>query len=429
MMRLGMLLLAAWLSLGAQTVVQLDMKGAISPASAHFLQAGLEHAKAQRADMLLVLLDTPGGLASAMREMIQQVANSAIPVVLYVHPRGAHAASAGTFLLYAAHVAAMSPGTNLGAATPVSMLGMPKNKDANQSGGTAMEKKVLNDAMAYITSLAELHDRNVSFGVEAVREGKSIAANEALAKGVIDLIARDTDDLMAQLDGRVVRVLDENLTLHTNDVVIIPFAPDWKTELLSVLTDPNIAYILLMIAMYGILFELMNPGALVPGTIGAISGVLALYALNVLPFNYAGLLLIGLGAALMMAEVYVAGFGILGIGGTIAFAIGSVLLFDAQTLGRGVSLPLIIAISLASLGFFLLTMKLFVQSRRAHQSSGKEEMIGMEGEVVGLRRDGYWVHAHGEEWKAKSSETLNVGDSVVVEKLAGLVVFVSLKKE
>ncbi|MCD4668664.1 MAG: nodulation protein NfeD [Sulfurimonas sp.] len=401
-------------------VVKLEIKGAIGPASSSYLKEGMAFAVIKDAKILLIELDTSGGLSSSMREMIQEITNSSIPVITYVSPKGARAASAGTYLLYASHVAAMSPGTNLGAATPVSLMPMPKGEDSNASGITTLEKKAINDAKAYIKSLAQLNDRNISWAVEAVQEAKSLSAEDALEFGVIDLMANDTKELLSKLDGRGVKVLGKSITLKIQGSVIINYEADFRTRFLSIITNPNIAYIFLLIAIYGIFFELMNPGAIFPGVIGVISGVIALYALNMIPFNYAGLLLIVLGIAFMVSEVFISGFGILGIGGVVSFAFGSLLLFDADVLGSRVSIPLIIAFTLVSLAFFILVMRLFISSRSAKVVTGAEEMIGAIAEVTELSQNSCHVFCHGETWSAKSKSMLSVGQRVEVIKLLGL---------
>jgi len=413
---------------GASTIIKLEIKGIIGPASSSYLKEGIIVAARQNAQMILIELDTPGGLSTSMREMIQEITNSSLPVIVYVSPKGARAASAGTYIVYASHVAAMAPGTNLGAATPVNMMPTTGMGDSNTSS-TTLEKKAINDAMAYIKSLAELNDRNISWAMEAVKEAKSISAEDALRYGVIELIAEDTAELLSKLEGRSVIVSDRNITLATEGALIEHFEADWKIRLLSIVTDPNIAYILLIIAIYGIFFELMNPGGIFPGVIGLISGVIALYALNMIPFNYAGLLLIILGIAFMISEVFVAGFGILGIGGAIAFAFGSLLLFDAKTLGSGVSIPLIIAFSLVSLGFFILVMRSILSSRSEKIVSGAEEMIGSSAEVLEVANNGYRVRCHGEIWYAQSDIQLEVGQNVLVESLSGLTLHVIPIKE
>lgn len=431
MKRLLFLLLVAFLPLFASTttIMKLEIKGAIGPASSKYLKEGMEAAVLQNAQMILIELDTPGGLSSSMREMIQEITNSTFPVITYVSPKGAHAASAGTYLLYASHVAAMAPGTNLGAATPVNLMPVPKITDSNTSSPSTLEKKVINDAMAYIKSLAELNERNISWAVEAVKEAKSISAKDALRYGVIDLIAENSNELLSQLDGTNVTVAGKEIKLSTNNAVIQTFEPDWKTQFLSIITDPNIAYILLIIAIYGIFFELINPGAIFPGVIGVISGVIALYALNMIPFNYAGLLLMILGIAFMIAEVVITGFGILGIGGVAAFAFGSLLLFDADTLGSGVSIPLIIAFSLVSLVFFIFVIRFLVKSRSVKIITGVDEMIGAIAEVLEASERGYRVRCHGEIWYAESNTVLKVGQKVRVDSLSGLMLHVNPIKE
>lgn len=409
-------------------VLKLHIKGAIGPASSDYLRDGMAFAKDRNAQVVLIELDTPGGLSSSMREMIQDITNSNIPVVTFVSPKGARAASAGTYLLYASHVAAMSPATNLGAATPVNLMPMPKSDDLNSSAST-LEKKAINDALAYIKSLAQMSDRNVTWALSAVEESKSLSADDALRYRVIDLIAEDTKELLDKLDGRSVVVTSKSITLNTKNATVINFEANWKTKFLSTITNPNIAYILILIAIYGIFFELMNPGSVFPGVVGAISGVIALYALNMIPFNYAGLLLILLGISFMVAEVFVVGFGVLGIGGVIAFTFGSILLFDADTLGHSVSIPLIIAFTISTLAFFVFVIRLFLSSKSAKIVSGSEEMIGSAAEVVALNKSGYLVRCHGEEWSAKSESKLNIGDRVEVVRLDGLVLNIKPIKE
>jgi len=431
MKRFFLLLFLIYLELYANTstIIKLEIKGTIGPASSIYLKDGMEYAISKNADMLLIELDTPGGLSTSMREMIQEITNSSMIVTTFVYPKGARAASAGTYILYASHIAAMAPGTNLGAATPVNMMLTPKIADSNITTPSTLEKKAISDAMAYIKSLAELNDRNVTWALSAVEEAKSISAEDALKFGVIEYIAEDSMELLSQLNGKSVLVSGEIITLNTDGAVIELYEANWKIRFLSIITDPNIAYIFLLIAIYGIFFELMNPGAIIPGVIGTISGVIALYALNMLPFNYAGLLLIILGITFMVAEVFISGFGILGIGGVVAFAFGSLLLFDADTLGSGVSIPLIIAFTVASLTFFIIVMKLFISSRSSKVVSGIEEMVGVTAEVIDYDDKDYIVFCHGERWSATSESKLSVGQSVQVVELFGLVLKVKPIKE
>ncbi len=431
MKRLFFLLLIIFFPIIASTstVIKLEIKGAVGPASSNYLKEGMAAAVQDNAQMVLIELDTPGGLSTSMREMIQEITNSTLPVITYVSPKGARAASAGTYLLYASHVAAMAPGTNLGAATPISLMPVPKMTDANTSAPSSLEKKVINDAMAYIKSLAELNDRNITWAMEAVKEAKSISAKDALRYHVIDMMAENSIELLNKLDGTRLRVSGKEVILSTKNALIHPFEPDWKTQLLMIITDPNIAYMLLLIAIYGIFFELVNPGAIFPGVIGVISGVISLYALNMLPFNYAGLLLILLGIAFMVAEVLIAGFGILGIGGVAAFAFGSLLLFDTDTLGSGVSIPLIIAFTLVSLAFFIFVIRFLIKSRSVKIVTGVDEMIGSTAEVLESSEKGYRVRCHGEVWYAESDSALEIGQKVCVESLSGLVLHVNPIKE
>jgi membrane-bound serine protease (ClpP class) len=429
--RLLILLLLISLELFANisTIIKLEIKGAIGPASSSYFKEGMVYATDKNASMVLLELDTPGGLSSSMREIIQEITNSSIAVITYVYPKGARATSAGTYILYASHIAAMAPATNLGAATPINLMPSPKIADSNISVTATLEKKAINDAMAYIKSLAELNDRNVTWALDAVKESKSLSAEDALKFGVIDLIAEDTNELLKKLDGRSVVISGKSITLKTDGAVIELFEANWKTRFLSIITNPNIAYIFLLMAIYGIFFELMNPGAIFPGVIGTISGVIALYALNMIPFNYAGLLLIILGIAFMVLEVFIAGFGILGIGGVISFAFGSLLLFDADTLGSSVSIPLIIAFTISSLAFFILVMRLFVSSRSAKVVSGVEEMIGATAEVIESNDKDYIVHCHSERWSATCESELSVGQNVQVVEVIGLILKVKPIKE
>ncbi|EIF51288.1 nodulation protein NfeD [Sulfurovum sp. AR] len=431
MKRLFFLLLIIFFPIIASTstVIKLEIKGAVGPASSNYLKEGMAAAVQDNAQMVLIELDTPGGLSTSMREMIQEITNSTLPVITYVSPKGARAASAGTYLLYASHVAAMAPGTNLGAATPVSLMPTPMVADSNATSPTALEKKVINDAIAYIKSLAELNDRNITWAIEAVKEAKSISAKDALRYHVIDLMAENSTELLNKLDGTTLTVSGKEITLRTKNAVIQTFEPDWKIQFLMTITDPNIVYILLIIAIYGIFFELMNPGAIFPGVIGVISGVISLYALNMLPFNYAGLLLILLGIAFMVAEVLITGFGILGIGGVAAFAFGSLLLFDTDTLGSGVSIPLIIAFTLVSLAFFIFVIRFLIKSRSVKIVTGVDEMIGSTAEVLESSEKGYRVRCHGEVWYAESESVLEIGQKVRVESLSGLVLHVNPIKE
>ena len=378
--------------------ILLTVNDAIGPAIADYIERGLDRANDDRANIVIIQLDTPGGLDLSMRSIIRAIIASPVPVTIYVAPSGARAASAGTYMMYAAHIAAMAPGTNLGAATPVQMGGLPgmdppekpdpgaadDNADTDETkpgqGGderpcratpTAMTKKIVNDAAAYIRSLAEMRGRNAEWAEQAVREAASLSSEQALEAGVIDIIARDSADLLQQINGKTVTVLNEEQVLDTNGLVMETIEPDWRNELLAIITNPNIAYILMLLGIYGLFFELANPGYVLPGVIGGISLLLALYALQLLPINYAGLGLMILGLALIVGELFMPSFGILGIGGVISFVMGSILLFDRESGNIAVSMPLIIAVSVLSAGFFLIVIRSLYACQTPSCGSGR----------------------------------------------------------
>mgnify|MGYP003633321846 CR=1 FL=1 len=414
----------------------LTIDGAIGPATADYVSNGIASAVEKGAPMVVIRMDTPGGLDISMREIIRVIVNAPMPVVTYVSPSGARAASAGAFILTASHVAAMAPGTNVGAATPV-QLGAPgpaaapesKGEDENKSegskpsgqkGGNASEAKALNDAIAYIRSLAEMRGRNADWAETAVRDAASLSAQSALQQNVIDIVARDDTALLTQLNGRSVKVGAGEVRLDTRGIVLSELTPNWRTRLLAAITNPNIALILMMLGAYGLLFEFMNPGALYPGTIGAICLLVGLYALSALPVNYAGIALILLGMALMAAEAFSPSFGILGIGGVIAFALGATIMFDSDIPEFRIALPVLGAVAVASLGATLLTAKLALESRRSKVVSGREEMVGASGHVLDWKGTSGHVHVHGERWRASGTGEFAAGQLVRVVGLEGL---------
>ncbi len=409
------------------SVLQLTVEDVIGPATEDYITRTIEQASGERIGLIIIRMDTPGGLDSAMRGIIKTITNSPIPVVTYVAPTGSRAASAGTYILYASHIAAMAPGTNLGAATPVKLgsPGQPDKQPDDESDKTgnaksASERKAINDAVAYIRGLAELHDRNAEWAEQAVRQAASLSADEALKKNVIDLVARSTADLLQQLDGRELDVLGQTITLNTLEMNVKTANPDWRSRLLSVITNPNIAYILMLIGIYGLIFEFSNPGAIVPGTIGAICLLLGLYALQLLPLNYAGMALLLLGIALMIGEAYQPSFGILGIGGLIAFVFGSIILIDTHAPGYGINPGVIAAFALSSILMFVVVIGLALKSRRRPVASGMEQLLTDTGKVVTADDHRATILIHSEHWQATSDQPLQPGQQVRVIAANGL---------
>lgn len=409
---------------GDRHAVLLEINDAIGPAVSDYIQRGLVQAREQGAELVIIQMDTPGGLDSAMRDIIQEIISSQVPVVTYVSPSGARAASAGTYISYASHIAAMAPATNLGAATPVQISGFPGGGGGDggdkEGGRSAMEKKIVNDAVAYIRGLARLRGRNAEWAERAVREGVSLSANEALAQDVIDLVAPDVSELLARIDGRQVNVLGREVTLASRNLIVDRLKPDWRSRLLGVITDPNIAYILMLIGIYGLIYEFANPGMILPGVAGAISLLLALFAFQVLPVSYAGLALMLLGIAFMVGEAFMPSFGALGIGGVIAFVFGSIMLLDTDVPGYGISLPVIGVFAATSAGFFMFVVGMMIRSHRRPVVSGMEELVGAEGEALedfdGVGR----VRVHSESWRARTEQPLRRGDRVRVVSAKGL---------
>ena len=429
----------------AGKVVLLNISGAIGPATSDYVHRGLEKSKDAGAVLVVLRMDTPGGLDTAMRKIIQDIIASPVPVVTFVSPSGARAASAGAYILLASHIAAMAPATNVGAATPVHIGGVPdpgggskppeKQKDDKQdkdkndkdkkdkpakAGKPGMEEKALNDAIAYIRGLAQMRGRNVEWAEKAVREADSISAEEAVKQNVADLIADDNADLLKKLDGRKLKLQGRDITLKTQGVELQAYEPDWRNRMLAVISDPNVAYILMLLGIYGLFFELWNPGYVLPGVVGGICLLLALYAFQVLPINFAGLGLIILGIAFMVAEAFMPSFGALGIGGVIAFVVGSIILMDTDVEGYTIAWPLIAAVAAVSAAFFIGVVIMAMKARKRRVVSGQEEMIGALGEALENFKDAGRVRVHSEEWQAHSNVALKRGQKVKVMALEGL---------
>jgi membrane-bound serine protease (ClpP class) len=411
----------------------IEIEGPIGPATSLYYESASTQAADLNASLIILRIDTPGGLDQAMRDIIKRILSSDIPVIAYVAPSGARAASAGTYILYASHVAAMSPATNLGAATPVPVMGgapeppsspddkSKKEKPAEKgSSNDAMKQKMVNDAVAYIRSLAEQRGRNADWAERAVREGASLSAEEARKQRVIEIIASDTTDLLRQLDGREVTLTSTQVTLQTKGMVIEAIAPDWREKLLGVLTNPAVAYILMLIGIYGLLLEGYNPGSILPGVIGGICLLLALYAFQILPINYVGLGLMALGICLIVMETLLPSFGILGIGGIVAFVMGSIMLLDTDVPGYDIPLGIIAAIATAAGLLVLVTLSLLLRSRRKPVVSGHEGMLGAEAEALEDFDGEGWVRVHGETWRAQVSRPVKQGERRQVKAQTGL---------
>jgi membrane-bound serine protease (ClpP class) len=463
-----LVILGAGPALAAKVVI-LDVDGAIGVATADYLTSGLEHAEEVDADLVILRMDTPGGLVTSMRGIVKAILSSPVPVATYVAPGGARADSAGTYILLASHIAAMAPTTHLGAATPVSITGddvtpgAPEefptgdetgdesgggetgdddaggnetsgddaengnDADENKSrrrGGTAMEKKVLNDSIAYIRTLAERHGRNADWAETAVRDAATLTAREALEQNVIEYIADDEEDLLAQVDGAEVRLSTGTVVVDTSDAELLAFEPNWRIRLLSVISNPEIVLLLGMIGLYGLMYEGWNPGAIVPGVVGIICLLLAAYALQVIPVNYAGLALILVGIALMTAEAFAPSFGALGLGGIAAFVFGAIIMFDSGVPGYDISIAFVLAIAVLAAIAIGWVVSYFLKLRRRGAVSGEESILGGRAVAMEDFTGNGRVWLEGEAWAAYSPVALTKDEDVIVTAIDGLVVHV-----
>jgi membrane-bound serine protease (ClpP class) len=420
----------------APRVDVLVIDGMINPATAEFFSRGLAQAQARNASLVVLELDTPGGLDTSMRAMIKEILNSTVPVATWVGPAGARAASAGTYILYASHIAAMAPASNLGAATPVA-IGAPSPDSGSQPpprsgrGGGAtgpidtLHEKAVNDAAAYLRSLAQLRGRNAEFAERAVRQAHSMSAQEALRAGVIDLIAKDIDDLLHQLDGRQITLEASKVRLALAGAQVQTVHPDWRTGVLAVLSNPTVALVLMMLGIYGLFVEVVHPGAAVPGVAGGICLLLALYALHLLPVNWAGVGLILLGAALMIAEVFLPTFGVVGVGGIVALVVGGMMLINTDAGQLAIPFPFLVGVAAVSAAIIFGFGTFAMRARRRPVVSGSEGLVGSQGVVTWVDGEGAWAQVQGASWRVRSGEPLAAGTAVRVEKVDGLTLEVS----
>lgn len=405
-----------------QTVVLQKIDGAINPAAAEFIDQGIEKATERKAECLIIQLNTPGGLLKSTRVIVSSLLESKIPIVVYVAPGGAHAGSAGVFITMAAHIAAMAPGTNMGAAHPVTLEGQQDS---------IMMEKATNDAAAFIRTIAEKRNRNLAWAEEAVRKSQSITETEALDKNVIDLIAKNIDDLLSQLDGKQVVTTGDTLTLHTKGAKIEPMEMGWAEKILDLLSDPNIAYILFMLGVYGLMFELYNPGSIFPGIVGVISLILAFYSMHTLPINYAGLALIVFGIILFLLEIKIVSHGLLAIGGIVSLLLGSIMLIRTQSILEFVEISWFVIISsvLITTFFFVFLLGLGLKAQRRKPTTGAEGLVGEIGEVIVALNPEGTVRIHGEIWNAEAKKgKIAKGEQIRVIEIKDLKLLVELNK-
>lgn len=393
----------------------------INPATAQFFVSGLKNAQKNGAQALILQIDTPGGLDTSMRKMVQAIMDSSIPVIVYIAPGGSRAASAGAIITLAAHIAVMAPGTNIGAAHPVSATGGKMDK--------TMTEKVMNDMTAYVKSIADARKRDTKWAVDIVNKSRSATANEALNAGIIDFITPDRIRLLHELDGRSVMIKNNRVELKTLNARIITIESSFKDRILSVISNPNLAYILMLIGMAGLYFEFSNPGSLFPGIIGSISLVLALFAFQTLPVNYAGVIIIIIGLICFIAEIYTPTYGFLSITGIICLILGSIMLFNNGDKETSLSLSVLIPSIVMFSSFFSIVAFMAVKAQLLKPSTGQEGIINEEGVVIDISNNYYKVFLHGEIWNAVSDKTLNKGQKIKVTGIKNLLLYIKPKED
>jgi membrane-bound serine protease (ClpP class) len=418
---IALLLSPAFSAQRESKVLVITVDGIINPVSAEFIEKNVARASQLNAAALVIELDTPGGLDTSMRSIVKAIISSSVPVIVYVSPSGARDASAGVFITMAAHIAAMAPGTNIGAAHPVSTGGkMDKT----------MAEKVTNDAAAYIRSLAEKNGRNAEWAEEAVRQSVSITESEALKKHVIDLVSPDLGSLLREVDGRKVMTVLGEKTIRTAGAEVVREKMGWRFKILNFISDPSVAYMLMLLGFYGIFFELTSPGAIFPGVAGAIFLILAFYSFQTLPVNYAGLLLIILGLVLFILEVKIISHGVLTIGGIVSMVMGSLMLFESSAPFLRVSLSVILPVVIVTAIFFTVTFRLAYKAYKRKPVTGSEGLIGLEGRAVSdITKEGGMVSLRGEKWSAVADGEIRKGEAVLVESVSGLTIKVRKKEE